>query len=233
MLRRLIERFFLRSRGVAVPALYHFDDAVFVDRENVNGVFGKIYRDNLWGNGSGGGSHPRVNRDYVSFLEELFKRYAIKSVVDLGCGDWQFSKRIDWTGIEYTGIDVVESVVVENQERYSRPNVSFRFVNVLESGFAEVPDADLFVTKDVLQHLSNSNVRTILQGALSGKFKYLLITNDFLEGDVLDIPNGDTRPLDIRRSPLNVAAAVPVLAFNGKQTFFVDCGAATTGNRHT
>jgi len=225
MLRRVLDRV-LRRDCIATPAMYHFDESTFLDRDNVEGVFAKIYGDDLWGNGSGGGSHPRVTKEYIAYLQELFRTCAIKSVVDLGCGDWQFSKRIDWTDIKYTGLDIVESVIKEDNRRYSRPNVSFRCVNVLESGFADIPDADLFITKDVLQHLSNANVCRILQGALSGKFKYLAITNDFFDGDVVDIPNGDTRPLDIRRPPLNVTSAVPVLSFSGKQTFFVELGDA-------
>jgi len=201
--------------------MYHFDEAMFIDRNDVQSVFGKIYDHNLWGNGSGGGSHPRVTKEYIGYMHELFRERGIKSVVDLGCGDWQFSRHVDWTGIQYTGLDIVASVITANIKTYSQPNISFRCVNVLESGFADIPDADLFITKDVLQHLSNANVRKILRGALSGKFKYLLITNDFLDGDVVDIQNGDTRPLDIRRPPVGIISAVPVLSFSGKQTFFV------------
>ena len=35
--------------------------------------------------------------------QQFLKDNAIRSVVDAGCGDWEFSQAIDWTGIDYKG----------------------------------------------------------------------------------------------------------------------------------
>ena len=43
--------------------------------------------------------------------------FKIKSVCDIGCGDWQFSQYIDFKGFKYTGIDCVKSVIDENKKK--------------------------------------------------------------------------------------------------------------------
>ena len=48
--------------------------------------------------------HGATTRGYVKSLHALAER-RIRTVVDLGCGDWQFSKYVDWRGIEYHGYD--------------------------------------------------------------------------------------------------------------------------------
>ncbi len=45
------------------------------------------------------GSQIQLSREYVAFLEDFMLRNQIHSVVDVGCGDWAFS-RIS-TGAEF------------------------------------------------------------------------------------------------------------------------------------
>src|SRR5579871_398362 len=78
--------------------------------EAVSQTFSKIYEANEWGYGSGVGSLPLNNVDYIKFLKLFIERNTIRSVVDFGCGDWQFSRFINWAGITYTGFDIVEDV---------------------------------------------------------------------------------------------------------------------------
>lgn len=53
--------------------------------------FEEIYATNEWGHGSGEGSLPVHTRGYVAFLQAFLAEKNITSVVDMGCGDWQFS----------------------------------------------------------------------------------------------------------------------------------------------
>jgi hypothetical protein len=66
--------------------------------------FEEIYRKNEWGYGSGHGSLPKHNKGYIEFLEKFIKDKNVRSVVDMGCGDWQFSRLVDWNGAQYQGI---------------------------------------------------------------------------------------------------------------------------------
>src|SRR4051794_34614165 len=65
-------------------------------------AFENIYRDANWGTNasgignSGTGSTVASTELYRRYLEMFMKEHDIKSVVDAGCGDWEFSQKIDW-----------------------------------------------------------------------------------------------------------------------------------------
>jgi SAM-dependent methyltransferase len=65
----------------------------------------------VWGAGSGPGSASHETIAYRAFLQGFLQWNRVRSVVDLGCGDWQFSRFIDWSGVDYTGVDVVAPVI--------------------------------------------------------------------------------------------------------------------------
>src|ERR1039457_4590730 len=108
--------------------------------------FEEIYAKNLWLYGSGEGSLPEHTKPYRMMLKKLLTKLKISGVVDLGCGDWQFSRLIDWTGIDYHGFDVVRTVIEENRRRYSSDNIHFHLYPGLPS---ELPGGDLLIAKDV------------------------------------------------------------------------------------
>jgi 2-polyprenyl-3-methyl-5-hydroxy-6-metoxy-1,4-benzoquinol methylase len=121
--------------------------------------FEEIYLENKWLYGSGEGSLPEHTGGYVSVLQKFLRKHCIKTVVDMGCGDWQFSKLIDWSGITYDGFDIVSSVIGENQKRFSSNTVQF---HLYSGNPGELPAADLLIAKDVLQHLSDGAVKAFL-----------------------------------------------------------------------
>ena len=120
-------------------------------------------------------------------------------MLDLGCGDWQFSKFLDLSSVSYLGVDVVESVIESNSTSYSASNIKFISRDITTY---EIPKADLIICKDVLQHLSNKDVITILVKIITSS-KFSLITNDFKPENTenKDIDNGDYRCLDLTLSP--------------------------------
>ena len=179
-------------------------------------IFDKIYENSYWGKGSGGGSSPEATEPYKIFLEGFIRQHDIGSIVDLGCGDWQFSQFLDFGGATYTGIDASKYVITNNQQSFSRPGVSFAN---LPKDYSELPCADLLVCKDVLMHLSTKEVQDIL--SILPNFKYALITNDIpcvsAFGKILlklrrpfspavnrEIKTGDYRTLDPNQHPFNL-----------------------------
>ncbi|WP_099864626.1 class I SAM-dependent methyltransferase [Pararhizobium haloflavum] len=177
--------------------------------------FEEIYRTAEWeGGGSGEGSHPVHTFGYRRFLGRFLRENAIRSVVDLGCGDWQFSRRIDWRGIDYQGFDVVPMVVEANQRRYGSDTIRFE----LAPDFENLPQADLIIAKDVLQHWSNASILDFLP--VLQRYRHALITNcvtpDGLSQNS-DIADGDFRPVDLRLEPFSMAAE-PVYSFRNAQS---------------
>lgn len=174
--------------------------------------FDTIYREKLWGVNeenegySGGGSEVENVRPYYEYLTQFIKEHQIQSVVDLGCGDWTFSKRIDWEGIDYTGYDVVASVIEKNRQKYGCDHIHFVHANFLTE---ELPQADLMICKHVLQHIPNRDVFVLLKQL--AKFKHSLILNaapvneQNMEYTISHtFPFWEDRGIDIRLEPFRV-----------------------------
>lgn len=172
-------------------------------------IFTRIYERATWGKNekgvgfSGGGSLLKNAEPYIDFLEDFIKINGIRTVVDAGCGDWEFSKYVDWSEVQYIGYDIVASVIENNRKSYIAPNIQFVHANFLE---VELPSADLLVCKHVLQHLSVKDIRKMVKQL--PKFKYCLITNqvekETLSSDNLDIYSGGSRKLDLSKPPYSL-----------------------------
>ena len=182
----------------------------------VQDIFAFIYDRSVWGGGSGAGSNLQVTVPYIGYLRYLMEHHDVRTIVDLGCGDWRFARHLDFTGREYIGYDVVPSVVEANRVAYGAPNIRFEHADAAQVD--SLPEADLIVCKDVLQHLSNRNVLRVLEKC--ARARLALFTNDYhpLNADCSD---GDTRPLDVSRAPFSLAAG-PVLQFGRKVSFLLE-----------
>ncbi|MGH1590639.1 methyltransferase domain-containing protein [Methylobacterium phyllosphaerae] len=187
-------------------------DGLFDDGRMPTDVFSKIYESGIWGGGSGGGSSINRAAQYAGLLQNFIRTEKVRKVCDIGCGDWQFSQFLDFGDSEYIGYDVVESVVERNERVYGSAKINFIKADVSS---IEIPECDLLICKDVMQHLNND-----LAISLSRKFnaaRVCLITNDFaLEN--LPSRTGDTRPLNLIAEPFRLPAK-PIFAFDGKVVF--------------
>ena len=179
--------------------------------------FTHIYATNEWGGGSGEGSAPEHTRGYVRFLQRFLRSHDVSRCVDLGCGDWQSSRFVDWVGIDYQGLDIVPSVVHELKVQYSRPGIRF---DLFGTRWSELPVADLLIVKDVFQHWSNETISAFLPTL--DRYRFCLITNCVDPRSTLttntDCPDGGFRYLDISLEPFCVEAET-VYTFTNRRSF--------------
>jgi SAM-dependent methyltransferase len=171
-------------------------------------AFETIYREKRWGAGlgSGHGSLPRGTERYRAFLEDFIRANHVRRVVDYGCGDWQFSRLIDWQSAEYVGVDVVAALIDANRAAFARPGVSFE----LNRGNPDdLPDGDLLIAKDVLQHLPTAEIHAFL-GEVVPRYDLALLTNDTGDHVNDDVPAGGWRPLDLTAEPFGVGTVIAV-----------------------
>jgi len=168
-------------------------------------IFTNIYEKNIWKKGSGAGSTPNYNIKYMAFLQNFIQMNNIKTVMDLGCGDWQFSRLIDYSDVQYTGIDCVKSIVDINNNSYAKPNINFKHMDIFND---ELPtNQDLVILKDVLQHWDNPTIILFLDKLITSGHKYILIINNYKN---CDGTNRTTRnkykysKLDANEYPLNI-----------------------------
>jgi SAM-dependent methyltransferase len=175
------------------------------DIERLRERFAAIYDRNEWGFQSGVGAQPANNLEYSAFVQNFIHRNAVKSVVDFGCGDWQFSRFIDWTGLRYLGTDIVPGLIERNRRIFGQEHIAFELFSSVDA----LPAADLLVCKDVLQHLPNPMVQQYLD-QFKSKFKFMLITNDDAPIDYLniEIQPGGWRTLRFDQPPFSETAAI-------------------------
>lgn len=167
-------------------------------RRTAGEVFGKIYAENLWGTGegdfySGPGSGPQAAQPYADFVKQLIADKNIQTVVDLGCGDFRVGGLIAPSCITYTGVDVVRPVIDRNTQAFGNDRVRFECLDITAD---KLPDGELCLIREVLQHLSNTQIKAIL--ARIRKYRFVLIT---------DIQPGSARGYRINRDKIHGASS--------------------------
>ena len=162
------------------------------------------------GHTSGEGSTVDVTTTYRHIIEDFIRLNDVKTVLDVGCGDWQFSRLIPWNeyGISYLGLDVSPYIVEKNSKLYGSERRRFSVVRE-PSEIVGLGPFDLVICKDALQHMPNAVINEYLD-VFAKVGRHSLLTNDAFPADHLneDIPAGGWRALDLRKSPFSRSSAV-------------------------
>jgi len=161
-------------------------------------AFARVYEQAAWTGGSGPGSGEAETAVWRPFLQRYLAVNDVWSVLDLGCGDWQSTRLIDWSGVSYHGIDVVPSVIAACREKYAGPGITFRCADITT---CPLPAADLVIVKEVLQHWPNAAI-TAFRKRLAWRRALLVNDYDPVLGNP-DIAAGGYRPLDLAAPPFN------------------------------
>lgn len=149
----------------------------------IGAAFDEIYKKGIWSQSkdepSGGGSYGAVAERYVATVRAFIEEHRIRSVLDIGCGDFNIGARVS-EGVDiYHAFDVSAEIIRRNQERFSHlRNVRFRCVNACSDA---LPQADLVTVRQVLQHLTNAQIADILTNIERTKAKHILITEHALD----------------------------------------------------
>ena len=180
--------------------------------EAMERTFRGIYFNQNWFHGSGSGSLPENTEVYRGFIERFLRTHDIKTVLDLGCGDWQSTRLMNWDGLEYTGIDIVPTIIEAAKTKYANDHIRFICADIIE---CDLPPADVVILKDVLQHWPNDVVHIFLQKLQ--KYQYVLITNTVESQRLMpagpqpipeitnrDIELGQSRSFDIAQPPFQI-----------------------------
>jgi Methyltransferase domain len=170
----------------------------FIDNLHRRRTFQSVYRDHSWGTDgaspffSGVSSRGEHARSYIKAMVPLLEQHAGESmeelvIVDLGCGDFTIgSALLESLGrIRYIGCDIVPELIAYNQSRFGRDNLEFQILDIVRD---VLPDGQVCLVREVLQHLSNSEIAAILPKL--AKYKYVYVSEHqplFIEG----VPNPD------------------------------------------
>lgn len=154
-------------------------------------VMEQIYDQNLWGGNnnefySGSGSHnPNIVKPYleviISFLNSF--QYPI-TVLDLGCGDFNVARQLLTFSKKYIAVDIAENLVNFNKEKFKQDNLEFYCLDISK---ARLPNADVVILRQVLQHISNEEIQSVLNKLK--EYKYVILTEHLPNQDF--VPNID------------------------------------------
>jgi SAM-dependent methyltransferase len=204
----------------AALALFYFAINVVDRQPSLTSIFNRIYAEGGWaqdatGKGtSGTGSTVEITREYRAYVEDFMKKHAVKSVVDAGCGDWGFSSAMDWGDASYLGIDIASDVIEAVRKKHEKGKIRFQVGDITE----DLPAADLLISKDVLQHLSNELIHKFIKNNLrKGKYRWVILTND-RTSENRDIPSGGYRMIDLSAPPFEVKGLVDLPIKFGTET---------------
>jgi hypothetical protein len=139
-------------------------------------TFERIYARNYWGGdsgefSSGSGSADAITSSYVDVVRNFVRERGVRSIADLGCGDFRVGGQLLSEGVDYVGVDIVRPLIEHNQRSFAGPRVRFEQLNLIEQ---EGPAAELGLLRQVLQHLSNAEIARVLENCRH--YRYLIVT---------------------------------------------------------
>ncbi len=179
MLKALIGRFLPKQIAYWMRTIRQAVRHVQNQQRSPEEVFTETYINNKWGgvtgqfhSGSGTANESAVSQ-YISAISEIAYRQSLGQsvLVDLGCGDFEVGKRLAPLAAQYIGVDVVGPLVARNALKFGDSKIQFLHLDILTD---DIPDGDICLLRQVLQHLSNDQIRIIL--AKLTKYRSVIIT---------------------------------------------------------
>jgi len=147
-----------------------------LDHEN---TFKKIYLNKTWGSKkkylfySGDGSHnEKIIKPYIKKIVLELKKIKNPILIDAGCGDFNIGKYFINYAKKIYAYDIFEELIKHNKKKYNYRNLVFKKKNIVTDNF---PISDVFILRQVLQHLSNKDIQNFLK-KLKKRTRYLIIT---------------------------------------------------------
>ena len=155
----------------------------------------QVYAMKLWGGAthdffSGNGSHEsKLVEPYVEVVRLFLSSFEFPPVVcDLGCGDFNVGQHLVQHTQNYIAADIVKPLIDRNTTKFQAHNLKFLHLDISKD---PLPKGDVALLRQVLQHLSNSEVQQILEQLKT--YKYVILTEHLPEGDFqpnIDIISG-------------------------------------------
>ncbi|AFW95216.1 glycosyltransferase [Dolichospermum sp. UHCC 0684] len=170
--------------------------------------FEKIYENNGFagtesrsGEGSSLFQTRIIREEIIKLLDEL----EVKYLLDVPCGDWNWMRYVNLSNIYYTGGDIVQTIIDNNNKLHGNENCKFEYLNIITG---PLPKADLILCRDCLVHLNFIDGLTALEQFRKSGAKWLLTTT-FTERDSnTDLYEGAIwRPLNLEKPPYNLPKA--------------------------
>lgn len=166
--------------------------------------FTHIYDQNKWKDAesrSGAGSSLETTAATRAALPGLFEEFGVKRFLDAPCGDYNWFRLVERShDLHYIGGDIVKALVDSNISAYGDEKTEFAHLDITSD---PLPDADLWLCRDCLIHLSFEDVERAVQNFLASEIPYWLVTTHTNVNRNIDIPTGHCRMINLAKEPFN------------------------------
>lgn len=158
-------------------------------------VFTRVYKNNAWGGRHGefcsgdGSVNETVVGPYIEMVARMAheERFLGKTFVDIGCGDFAVGRMLVPLCSCYRGLDIVEPLIAFNTREHGSDKVVFNHIDAVRD---PLPHGDVCFLRQVLQHLSNSEILAILKKL--DAYRWVFITEHYPSTrDAYFVPNID------------------------------------------
>ena len=181
------DRFFKLSYWLRKFYVSKFSNFFFSKEKIRKNAFRHIYLSNHWQNyfkldlqksRSGPGSNLNYTSDMSRKLEKFFAEKNIKTILDIGCGDFIWMNLLlnkYYNYDKYLGLDIVDELIKNNNLKYSNDKISFKTFDLVKD---EIPKGfDIILIRDVFIHLKNEQIVNFLNLLKNLDIKFFGVTS--------------------------------------------------------
>jgi hypothetical protein len=180
-------------------------------------LFTEFYNKNSWGSEetvSGPTSTLERTQELRERLPEVFQELEIQSIVDCGCGDWNWMKTVNLTGIQYIGLEIIQPLV-NSLQAHATENISFQKLDI----FQRLPEtADLWIARDLLCFYTLKEIKRFFEMFIESQSKFLAISSVETDQEFNPQLLGCWKPLNLLSEPFALPEPMMEIA-DGKQWF--------------
>lgn len=170
---------------------------------SLEAIFSGIYRKKVWQDSesvSGRGSTLARTAAVMSQLPLLLRDFHAETLLDAGCGDFNWMRHTELGAVGYIGADVVPELIARNRRLYGSEKRTFVVLDVTKD---ELPRADVILCRDCLIHLSFGRARAAVARFKESGSGYLLATTHTTVQENTDADDGAWRSLNLQLPPFN------------------------------
>lgn len=149
---------------------------------------------------SGVGSTVPHTHSIRKEIEQIIKTYNIQSIVDVGCGDFNWMREVNLGKASYTGTEIVNALVETNQKYFGNTQRKFLSLDICEE---TIPAAELVICRDCLVHLCLAEVEKAFANIRRANCRYFLATTFSGINENKEIVTGLWRPINLELPPFN------------------------------
>lgn len=165
---------------------------------------------------SGPGSSMKATEKTRESIKSIIQRYKIESILDLGCGDWNwmpdvmFPNKGEYYIKKYVGAESNQELVNTLQDLYESDTIHFEVADIFN---VVIGSFDLVICRDVLFHADMNLALKLLHNVAQSDSKYFLSTTfPSVPKNVGIHRNGKERswgfyPINLDIAPFNLSSA--------------------------